>query len=341
VAVIVPLEGERKGKAQKPSLEPLLSLVGEEMKAVNAAIVRRMDSPIGMIPELGGHIVAAGGKRLRPMLTLAAARLCGYTGERHIGLAACIELLHTATLLHDDVVDASGLRRGRATANALWGNKASVLVGDFLFSRAFQFMVEDGALPILTVLSRASARLAEGEVHQLMTAKNLGTGETQYLEVIRAKTAVLFAAAAEVGALVAGPAPGAAEACAGYGLNLGIAFQLVDDAIDYASSAATMGKDAGDDLRDGKVTLPVILAYLRGTAQERDFWKRAIEEGKQEAGDLERAVALLRRHRALEDTIERARHYGKIARDSLGIFPDSAVKRAMLEAVDFAIERAY
>ncbi len=342
MAVIVPLDGERKSAAgPKPSLDAINALVADDMTAVNALILRRMESSVPMIPQLAGHLIAAGGKRIRPVLTLATAKLCGYRGTRHTGLAACIEFIHTATLLHDDVVDQSRLRRGRDTANALWGNKPSVLVGDFLFSRSFQMMVEDGSLPVLAVLSRASARIAEGEVQQLMTANNLATSETMYLEVVKGKTAVLFAAACQVGAIVAGQTQAFEDAAECYGLNLGIAFQIADDAIDYGSESATMGKSVGDDFRDGKITLPVILAFRRGSESERVFWRRTLEKQEQQDGDLEQAIALLRRHRALDDTLDRARHYGAIARDALGIFADSPAKRAMLEAVDFAVERAY
>ena len=341
MAVIVPLEGERRSAVVKPSLDAINALVAEDLKDVNALILRRMESNVPLIPEIAGHIVAGGGKRIRPILTLATARLCGYGGKRQLGLAACIEFIHTATLLHDDVVDQSRLRRGRDTANALWGNKPSVLVGDFLFSRAFQMMVEDGSLAVLAVLSRASARIAEGEVHQLMTANDLSTSETTYLEVVKGKTAVLFAAACQVGAIVAEQPRAAEDAVECYGLNLGIAFQLADDAIDYASQSATMGKAKGDDFRDGKITLPVILAYRRGSEVERDFWRRTLEQQEQREGDLDHAIALLTRHRAIEDTVERARHYGAIARDALGIFPDNAAKTALLETIDFTIERAY
>jgi octaprenyl-diphosphate synthase len=340
VAVIVPLESERRSAA-RPTLDAINRLVAEDLEQVNAFILRRMESGVPLIPQIAGHIIAGGGKRIRPILTLATARLCGYAGKRQLALAACIEFIHTATLLHDDVVDQSRLRRGRDTANSLWGNKPSVLVGDFLFSRAFQIMVEDGALPVLAVLSRASARIAEGEVQQLMTANNLATSESTYLEVVKGKTAVLFAAACQVGALVAGQAGAAEEAVDCYGLNLGIAFQLADDAIDYASTSTAMGKAKGDDFRDGKVTLPVILAYRRGNEEEREFWRRTVEAEDQRDGDFERALGLLKRHRAIEDTVERARHYGAIARDALGIFPDNAAKRALLETIDFTIERAY
>jgi len=341
VAIVVNLE-EGRERARGPSLAPLVALVGEDLKRVNEVIVRRMHSPVALIPQLAGHIVAAGGKRMRPMLTLAAARLCGVaSGERHVNLAACVEFIHTATLLHDDVVDASDLRRGRATANAVWGNKSSVLVGDFLFSRAFQVMVEDGSLDVLRILSNASAVIAEGEVLQLTTANDTETTENAYLEVIRAKTATLFAAAARVGAIVAGRPRAEEEALESYGLNLGIAFQLVDDVIDYASTAEKMGKSVGDDFRDGKITLPVVLAFLRGDEEERQFWRRTLEALDQRPGDLERAVELMNRHGSLRDTVERARHYGAVARDALGIFPEHPVKRALAELVEFAIHRAH
>jgi len=341
VAIVVNLE-EGRERARGPSLAPLMALVGEDLKRVNEVIVRRMHSPVALIPQLAGHIVAAGGKRMRPMLTLAAARLCGVSsGERHVNLAACVEFIHTATLLHDDVVDESDLRRGRATANAVWGNKSSVLVGDFLFSRAFQVMVEDGSLDVLRILSNASAVIAEGEVLQLTTANDTETTENAYLEVIRAKTATLFAAAARVGAIVAGRPRAEEEALESYGLNLGIAFQLVDDVIDYASTSEKMGKSVGDDFRDGKITLPVVLAFLRGDDEERQFWRRTLEALDQRPGDLERAIELMNRHGSLRDTVERARHYGAIARDALGIFPEHPVKRALAELVEFAIHRAH
>jgi len=290
-----------------------------------------MHSPVALIPQLAGHIIAAGGKRLRPMLTLAAARLCGYRGDRHISLAACVEFIHTATLLHDDVVDESGLRRGRATANAVWGNKASVLVGDFLFSRAFQLMVADGSLRVLEILSRASAVIAEGEVLQLVTSNDTETSEQAYLEVIRCKTAALFAAACRIGAVIGNRPKVEEEALESFGLNLGIAFQLIDDVLDYSAKQTELGK----------ITLPVILAFRRGDETERAFWRRALEDLEQRDDDLERAIGLLDRHGALRDTIARAGHYGAIARDALGIFPDSPEKRAFLEAIDFSIERAH
>ncbi len=311
------------------------------MQRVNALIVQKMHSPVSLIPQLAGHIVAAGGKRLRPMLTLAASRLCGYAGDRHLGLAAAVEFIHTATLLHDDVVDESALRRGKSSANAVWGNKPSVLVGDFLFSRAFELMVSDGSLAVLGILSHASAVIAEGEVLQLVTTNDTTTSENAYLDVIKSKTAQLFAAAARIGAVVANRPKAEEEALEGYGLNLGIAFQLIDDVLDYSARQAELGKTIGDDFREGKITLPVILAFRRGSEEERQFWKRTVEDMNQGEADLARAIELMARHGSLRDTVERARHYGAIARDALGIFPDGPVKRILLDVVDFCIERAY
>jgi octaprenyl-diphosphate synthase len=275
------------------------------------------------------------------MLTLAAADLCGYRGDRQVSLAACVEFIHTATLLHDDVVDESDLRRGNATANAVFGNQASVLVGDFLFSRAFQLMVADGSLEVLAILSKASAVIAEGEVLQLITTNDTETTEDSYLDVISAKTAALFSAACRVGAIVADAPKAEVEALDSYGRNLGIAFQLVDDALDYSARQATLGKTVGDDFREGKITLPIVLAFRRGTPEERQFWRRCLEEMDQTDDDLAHAQELIARHDAITDTIERARHYGARARDALAIFPESVMKSALVDAVEFTIERAY
>jgi len=324
-----------------PTLPEILAPATSDMAALDAVIRTRLDSDVALIRTIADYIIGAGGKRLRPAILLLTARALGYGGVGHHQLAAVIEFIHTATLLHDDVVDESDLRRGRATANAVWGNKSSVLVGDFLFSRAFQVMVEDGSLDVLRILSNASAVIAEGEVLQLTTANDTETTENAYLEVIRAKTATLFAAAARVGAIVAGRPRAEEEALESYGLNLGIAFQLVDDVIDYASTAEKMGKSVGDDFRDGKITLPVVLAFLRGDDEERQFWRRTLEALDQRPGDLERAIELMNRHGSLRDTVERARHYGAIARDALGIFPEHPVKRALAELVEFAIHRAH
>jgi octaprenyl-diphosphate synthase len=323
------------------ALDKLTVLVADDLKACNALIIDRMQSPVELIPQLAGYIIAAGGKRLRPVLTLASSRLCGYEGDRHQALAACVEFIHTATLLHDDVVDESDLRRGLASANAVFGNKASVLVGDFLFSRAFQLMVEDGSLDVLRILSHASAVIAEGEVLQLTTSNDTGTSEQAYLDVIRAKTAELFAAACQIGAVVATRPAVEEDALFAYGLNLGIAFQLVDDVLDYSALQARLGKTVGDDFREGKITLPVILSYRRGSDEERVFWNRALEEMEQGEGDLDKAIGLMNQHGALRDTVERARHYGAIARDALGLFPDGPEKVALLDVIDFVIDREF
>jgi octaprenyl-diphosphate synthase len=329
------------GPARAPSLDPMIQLVSADLNHVNSVILERMQSEVALIPELAGHLIAGGGKRMRPMLTLACARLLDYAGARHHKLAAAVEFIHTATLLHDDVVDGSGLRRGRRTANIIWGNPASVLVGDFLFSRSFELMVEDGSLRVLRILSRASAIIAEGEVDQLTAQRRIETGEDHYLAIIGAKTAALFAAACRIAAVVAERGDEVESALDCYGRNLGIAFQLVDDAIDYASDAETMGKGVGDDFRDGKVTLPVILAFARGSGADRRFWQQAMEGARTSDEDLRHATGLLRQSGALADTIDRARTYGQRAIDALGLFPASKAKAALTEAVEFAIARAY
>ena len=332
-----------KDETARPAagLARLRSLVERDLDRVNQVIMDKMQSEVALIPQLASHIVAAGGKRLRPMLTLAAADLCGYQGDRQVSLAACVEFIHTATLLHDDVVDESDLRRGNATANAVFGNQASVLVGDFLFSRAFQLMVADGSLEVLAILSKASAVIAEGEVLQLITTNDTETTEDAYLDVISAKTAALFSAACRVGAIVAEAPKAEVEALDSYGRNLGIAFQLIDDALDYSARQATLGKTVGDDFREGKITLPIVLAFRRGTPEERQFWRRCLEDMEQTEDDLARAQGLIQSHDALADTIERARHYGARARDALAIFPEGVMKYALIDAVEFTIERAY
>ena len=323
------------------SLDGLSEIVADDLSAVNDVILARMESPVALIPQLAGHVIAAGGKRLRPMLTLAAAKLSGHDGRRHIGLAACVEFIHTATLLHDDVVDDSALRRGLASANAVWGNKPSVLVGDFLFSRAFELMVEDGSLEVLAILSRASSIIAEGEVMQLITSNDVDTDEAAYLDVIRAKTAELFAAACRIGAVVADRPSAEADALERFGMNLGIAFQLVDDVLDYSAMQATLGKTIGDDFREGKMTLPVVLAFARGDASEQAFWRRTIENLEQDDSDFGRAIAILQQRRALADTVLRAREYGALAVDALSVFPDTVVRSALANVVSFCIDRAY
>jgi len=339
LGVVVPLEDER-GRSQNAVVQ-LQTLVRKDMEAVNEFIRERMNSDVPMIPELASHLINSGGKRLRPMLTIAAAHLCGYKGGDHIKLAASVEFLHTATLLHDDVVDESDLRRGKKTARMLWGNQASVLVGDFLLGRAFRLMVETRSLRALEIIANAASIIAEGEVMQLAAAKDTSTTEDAYMRVIQAKTAALFAAAAEVGAVVADRGADEAAALESYGRNLGIAFQLVDDALDYSGRAATLGKNVGDDFREGKITLPVVLAFRRGDREERAFWRRTLQDGDQRDGDLEHAIELMTRHDAIEDTVVRARHYGAIAKDALAIFPDSPYREALTDLVEFCISRSF
>ena len=335
LAVIVPFESP-----SSPSIAPLIKLVAADMERVNTTILSRTGSEVTMIPEIAKHLIESGGKRLRPMLTLAMAQLAGYGGDGHVRLAAAVEFMHTATLLHDDVVDESEMRRGRLAARMLWGNEASVLVGDFLLGQAFKMMVEVGSLRALEILSSAAAVIAEGEVMQLAAAKNTATTEDEYLSVIRGKTAELFAAACEVGPALGARPKAEQSACRSFGMNLGIAFQLVDDALDYGGKAAKLGKNVGDDFREGKITLPVVLSFRRGSEAERTFWRRALEDGDASEADLEHAIGLMAKHRALEDTIQRARHYGAIAKDALALFPASPMKEALEETVEFCIARS-
>lgn len=322
-------------------IQSLIDLVSEDMKKVNALILSKTGSQVEMIPEVAKHLIDSGGKRLRPMLTLAAAQMSGYQGNHHVTLAASVEFMHTATLLHDDVVDDSDMRRGKPAARMVWGNEASVLVGDFLLGQAFRMMVEVGSLGALDVLSHAATVIAEGEVLQLSTAKNLETTEDEYLDVIRSKTAALFGAACEVGPIIASRDKAIVSAFRSYGANLGIAFQLVDDVLDFGGTSAALGKNVGDDLREGKVTLPILLAYRRGTQDEREFWKNAIENGQNGPEALEQAMKLLASHDALSDTIARADHYGKIARDALAPLPAGDHKNALLEVIDFCVARGH
>ncbi|HSD93769.1 MAG TPA: polyprenyl synthetase family protein [Methyloceanibacter sp.] len=338
MGVVVKLAGANDPRA---SLAPLMALVEEDMAHVNRIILDRARSNVELIPELARHLIDSGGKRLRPMLTIGAAKLCGYRGDGHVRLAASVEFMHTATLLHDDVVDESNLRRGKTAARLVWGNEASVLVGDFLLGQAFKMMVDVGSRGALRILSDAAAVIAEGEVMQLITAKNTETTEDDYLAVIDAKTAALFAAAAEVGAVIAERPKSEAAALRSYGRNLGLAFQLVDDALDYSGESSKLGKSVGDDFREGKITLPVVLCYRRGSESEREFWQRTLHHGEVSEDDLAEAMNLMTRHNALSDTMDRARHYGAIARDALAIFPDSEVKAALLEAIAFCVDRPF
>lgn len=346
-AAVAPAAGLDGAGAGADRLDRLHAPVRDDLAAVNRVVVDRMQSPVSFIPRLAGHIAGSGGKRLRPLVTLLAARCCGYDGARHVALAACVEFIHTATLLHDDVVDDSAVRRGAATANAVWGNQASVLVGDFLFSRAFELMVEDGSLEVLAILSKASSVIAEGEVMQFLAANDTATGEDDCMRVIEAKTARLFAAAAEVGAVAAaesGAAPAADRwraALTDYGAHLGVAFQLVDDALDYGGAGASLGKAVGDDFRDGKVTMPAVLAFARGDERERGFWRRTLEDRRQSDGDLERAIDLVARRGAVRDTVARARTRAENARAALAALPCNRYRAALDEAAVFAVERAW
>lgn len=336
MGVVVNLED---GKRETRSIRALVDLTSADMGRVNELILSKAGSDVEMIPEIANHLISSGGKRLRPMVTLAAAQMFGYEGDGHVKLATSVEFMHTATLLHDDVVDESALRRGKKTARMIWGNQASVLVGDFLLGQAFRMMVEVGSLDALDILSTAASVIAEGEVMQLAAAKNLETTEDEHFAVIKAKTAALFSAAAEVGSVIAVTGRADRSALRSYGMNLGLAFQLIDDALDYGGSSKDLGKNVGDDFREGKVTLPVILSYRRGSATERAFWKEAIEGGKTDDAALDRAVGLINRHGAIADTIGRARHFGGIARDALAPLPASPQKAALLEVIDFCISR--
>lgn len=322
-----------------PSLDDLYELVKDDLEHVNRLILHRMASQVPLIPTLAGHLVASGGKRLRPLLTLASARLCGYGGEKHIALAACVEFIHTATLLHDDVVDESLLRRGQASANALWGNQASVLVGDFLFSRSFQLMVEQGSLEVLKILAEASATISEGEVLQLTTSYSLDLSKEQYLEVVASKTAALFEAACKIVPVLHNAPEHQRQALAAYGLSLGIAFQLMDDVLDYSASQEKLGKTIGDDLREGKITLPVILAYEAGGSDEKNLWQRLFEDRDEEA--LKIACSLLQKHNALDHAVREADRYVREAIRALEIFESSPCRDALHRVALFVTARGY
>lgn len=325
--------------AIKPHEDLARHLAGK-MEAVNILIRQRMSSRHApRIPEVTAHLVEAGGKRLRPMLTLATADLCGYDGTFDVHLAATVEFIHTATLLHDDVVDESARRRGRPTANLLWDNKSSVLVGDYLFSRAFQLMVETGSLRVLDILANASATIAEGEVLQLSAARDLKTDEEIYLQVVRGKTAALFSAATEVGGVIAGAPEQHIRALHEYGDALGIAFQIVDDLLDYLGESKVTGKNVGDDFRERKLTLPVIKAVAAASPEERAFWSRTIETGDQHEGDLEHALEMLTAHGALEQTRQDALSWTSRAKGAIAELPDHPVRQMLIDLADYVIER--
>ncbi|MBO0664132.1 polyprenyl synthetase family protein [Jiella sp. MQZ9-1] len=336
---MVSLASQAARRQPQESIDPILSLSARDMARVNELILAMAGSNVELIPEIARHLISSGGKRLRPMLTIASALAHGYDGDHHVKLAASVEFMHTATLLHDDVVDESDMRRGKRTARTIWGNQASVLVGDFLLGQAFKMMVEVGSLDALAILSAASAVIAEGEVWQLAAAKTMTTTEADYIAVIDAKTAALFSAATEVGPVIAGKGEAERQAMRGYGRSLGLAFQLVDDVLDYGGSAAALGKNTGDDFREGKITLPVIVSYERGDAEEKAFWQRAMEDGENDDAALAHAKELMQRHDALEETIARARSFGEDAYRAAASLPISPAREAMLGVVDFCIER--
>jgi octaprenyl-diphosphate synthase len=322
-------------------VDALHALLADDMAATDAVIHERMSSAVTLIPDLTAHLIDSGGKRLRPLLTLAAADAFGYQGAHHIKLAAAVEFIHTATLLHDDVVDASGLRRGKIAANIVWGNKPTILVGDFLFSRAFELMVETENPSVLGILARASSVIAEGEVMQLRSSNNLATTEDDYLAVVTAKTAALFAASAQAGAAIAGASTELVQALRDYGHNLGIAFQLIDDVLDYSGREMQMGKSVGDDFREAKVTLPVILAYQRADDEARAFWRRVIETGPQEEGDLDTAIAHVQETGGIEETHTRARSYADAAIQSVARLPSPAIRQALVDIAEFCVARGH
>lgn len=333
------LNPKSREKTSESPLDRLQSLLSADMAAVNDMIVARMESPVPMIPQLAGYLIAAGGKRIRPLMTLAATALFNGEMRRAHRLATSVEFIHSATLLHDDVVDDSGERRGQKSANIIFGNEASVLVGDFLFSRAFQLMVEDGNLSVLKTLSDASAIIAQGEVLQLSTQGNLQTTMDDYLEVIKGKTAALFAAACEVGPLIANAGTDAVRCMAEYGMNLGIAFQIADDVLDYASTSEKIGKTVGDDFREGKMTAPIILALEKASADEREFWTRTLSARDQSDSDLVRALSILKRHDALNKGLALARTYAQKAREALAEAPDSPLRATLDDLAAYTVDR--
>lgn len=327
-------------KNQKSPLHELHALLAEDMELVNAEIMEKMHSPVELIPRIARYLIASGGKRLRPLLTLAAAKLHGYEGQEHIKLATAVEFIHTATLLHDDVVDESDMRRGQASANDMYGNPSSVLVGDFLFSKAFQLMVDCGSLSVLNCLANASATIAEGEVLQLTTQGNPDTSMEEYMRVIEGKTAALFSAATSAGAMLAGATPSDIQAMDDYGHNLGIAFQITDDVLDYQSDEEDFGKAIGDDFREGKMTLPVLLAFRAGDESEKAFWHRTMVDLNQTDDDLSRAVVLLGKHNTLNQSLVIARDYAAKAKASMTGRKNCAITQCLIELSDFIVSRA-
>lgn len=332
---------ENSTSSSPSALEELSGILKPDMLEVNKLIMARMESSVPLIPQLAGYLIASGGKRIRPLLTLAATRLFDAQTPRPYALAAAVEFIHTATLLHDDVVDESDLRRGKASANNIFGNQSAVLVGDFLFSRAFELMVEDGSLEVLRILSHASAVITEGEVLQLSIQNKLDTTLDQYLQVIGAKTAALFAAACEIGPVIAGQSPDMQKALRDYGYNLGMAFQIADDILDYSADQATLGKTVGDDFREGKMTLPVICAYKDANDEELSFWHRTFEDRNCGENDLSTAQSLIKSHKADKEAINIANNYVTSAINSLTDLPDHRVKTILINFANFSLLRDY
>jgi len=331
---------KNKYKNDEP-IQELLDLIDEDFVKVDELINKQVISEIERIPDISNHIINLGGKRLRPILTLTTAKICNYRGSMHIKLAAAVELMHTATLLHDDVVDESDIRRGKSASHKIWDNKSSILVGDFLLGKAFQLMVETKSLECLKNLSNASARIAEGEVMQLIASDNIKTTEDQYMKIIESKTAELFSTACVVGALISKSKEEEIDALISFGKNLGIAFQLKDDALDYYGEKNILGKNIGDDFLEGKVTLPIILAYRRGNNSEREFLKNSFDNKIRNKDLLKKAIEIIDTHNTIEDTLEKAHHHGRIAKDALGIFPNTKFKDSLMRLVDFSIIRAH
>jgi len=331
---------KNKYKNDEP-IQELLDLIDEDFVKVDELINEQVISEIDRIPDISNHIINLGGKRLRPILTLTTAKICNYRGSMHIKLAAAVELMHTATLLHDDVVDESDIRRGKSASHKIWDNKSSILVGDFLLGKAFQLMVETKSLECLKNLSNASARIAEGEVMQLIASDNIKTTEDQYMKIIESKTAELFSTACVVGALISKSKEEEIDALISFGKNLGIAFQLKDDALDYYGEKNILGKNIGDDFLEGKVTLPIILAYRRGNNSEREFLKNSFDNKIRNKDLLKKAIEIIDTHNTIEDTLEKAYHHGRIAKDALGIFPNTKFKDSLMRLVDFSIIRAH
>ncbi|HWU17133.1 MAG TPA: polyprenyl synthetase family protein [Devosia sp.] len=330
----------REAQSATP-IERLVAATEADMAKVNELILSRAESHVEMVPELARYLIESGGKRLRPMLTVAAAALFARGNGSAVNFAAAVEFMHNATLLHDDVVDDSDMRRGKPAARMVWGNKASILVGDFLLGQAFMMMVETGDIASLGVLSAASAVMAEGEVFQLAKTGDLETTADDYAEVIRAKTAVLFEAACKVGAMAGGADTAGAEALGVYGLELGKAFQLVDDALDYGGQSGTLGKNTGDDLREGKMTLPVILALADGSEAERAVISGALGNAEASAEEVAAVVAIMERHKTLERTLEQAQAHARAAQDALRTLPASEMRVLLSDVVEFSVMRAF